>query len=98
MQSRDSYIIGSKNSLFNLNLKEVWNYRDLLQMLVKRDFVTFYKQTVLGSLWFVIQPLLTTVIYIVLFGNIAKISTEWAPQILFYLSGITIWNYFLKEV
>ncbi len=98
MQTEDSYIIDSKNSLFSVNLKEVWRYRDLLQMLVKRDFVTFYKQTILGPIWFVVQPMLTTLIYVILFGNIAKLSTDGAPQILFYLSGITIWNYFSESL
>jgi lipopolysaccharide transport system permease protein len=94
----ETYKIGSGKSLLELNLKEVWQYRDLLQMLVKRDFVTFYKQTILGPLWFIIQPLFTTVIYIILFGNIAKLSTDGIPQILFYLSGITIWNYFSESL
>jgi len=67
-------------------------------MLVKRDFITFYKQTILGPLWFVVQPLLTTAIYVVLFGNIAKLSTDGTPQILFYLSGITVWNYFSESL
>lgn len=67
-------------------------------MLVKRDFITFYKQTVLGPLWFIVQPLLTTGIYIILFGNIAKLSTDGMPQILFYLSGITVWNYFSESL
>lgn len=74
------YRIGSRNSLLSLHLGEVWRYRDLLQMLVRRDFITFYKQTILGPLWFVVQPLLTTLIYVVLFGNIAKISTDGAQQ------------------
>lgn len=93
-----TYFINSKQSVFSLNLKEVWEYRDLLYMLVKRDFVTFYKQTVLGPLWFIVQPLLTTLIYIILFGNIAKLSTDGMPQILFYLSGITVWNYFSESL
>lgn len=93
-----TYFINSKQSLFSLPLKEVWAYRDLLIMLVKRDFITFYKQTVLGPLWFIVQPLLTTVIYIILFGNIAKLSTDGMPQILFYLSGITVWNYFSESL
>ncbi|KMQ70414.1 ABC transporter permease [Chryseobacterium koreense] len=97
-QEQPTYYINSKQSLFSLNLKEVWAYRDLLYMLVKRDFVTFYKQTVLGPLWFIVQPLLTTVIYIILFGNIAKLSTDGLPQILFYLSGITVWNYFSESL
>lgn len=97
-EHQQTYLINSKQSLFSLNLKEVWDYRDLLFMLVKRDFVTFYKQTVLGPLWFIVQPLLTTVIYIILFGNIAKLSTDGLPQILFYLSGITVWNYFAESL
>lgn len=92
------YKIDSKVSVFSLNLREVWHYRDLLQMFVKRDFITFYKQTILGPLWFIVQPLLTTLIYIILFGNIAKLSTDGIPQVLFYLSGITIWNYFSESL
>ncbi len=97
-EKQPSYFINSKQSVFSLNLKEVWAYRDLLLMLVKRDFVTFYKQTILGPLWFIIQPLLTTGIYIILFGNIAKLSTDGIPQVLFYLSGITVWNYFSESL
>src|SRR5690606_21748204 len=69
-------------------------YRDLLFLFVKRDFVTFYKQTVLGPLWFIIQPLLTTITYVIIFGNVAKLSTDSAPKIAFYLAGVTIWSYF----
>ncbi len=87
-------IIEPKKSILSLNLKEVWQYRDLLLMFVKRDFVTFYKQTILGPIWFFAQPLLTTLTYMLIFGNIAKISTDGLPQILFYLSGVTAWNYF----
>lgn len=97
-ENQNIYQISSKQSVFDLNLREVWQYRDLLLMLVKRDFITFYKQTILGPLWFVVQPLLTTAIYVVLFGNIAKLSTDGTPQILFYLSGITIWNYFSESL
>ena len=97
-EKQPSYFINSKQSVFSLNLKEVWAYRDLLLMLVKRDFITFYKQTVLGPLWFVVQPLLTTAIYMVIFGNIAKLSTDGVPQVLFYMSGITIWNYFSESL
>ena len=93
-----TYYINSKQSVFSLNLHEVWEYRDLLLMLMKRDFITFYKQTILGPLWFIVQPLLTTLIYVVLFGNIAKLSTDGMPQVLFYLSGITIWNYFSESL
>ncbi len=90
--------IKSQNTLFSINFKEVWHYRDLLFMLVKRDYVTFYKQTILGPIWFFIQPLMTTVVYLVLFGQIAKLSTDGAPQIAFYLAGITIWNYFSEAL
>ena len=90
--------IKSQNTLFSINFKEVWHYRDLLLMLVKRDYVTFYKQTILGPIWFFIQPLMTTVVYLVLFGQIAKLSTDGAPQIAFYLAGITIWNYFSEAL
>ncbi len=87
-------VIEPKKSILSLNLGEVWQYRDLLLMFVKRDFVTFYKQTILGPIWFFAQPLLTTLTYMLIFGNIAKISTDGLPQILFYLSGVTAWNYF----
>ena len=90
--------IKSKNSLFSINVNEIWQYRDLLLMLVKRDFITFYKQTILGPIWFFIQPLMTSLTYLVLFGKIAKLSTDGAPQIVFYLAGITIWNYFSEAL
>lgn len=82
------------NNILDLKLKDVWHYRDLLFLLVRRDFVSFYKQTILGPLWFFIQPLFTTVIYTFVFGNLANISTDELPQPLFYLAGITAWNYF----
>ncbi len=90
--------IKSEESLFTVNLKEVWQYRDLLLMLVKRDYLTFYKQTILGPLWFFIQPMLTTVVYVFLFGRLAGLSTDGTPQIAFYLAGITIWNYFSESL
>lgn len=80
--------------ILDINLKDVWRYRDLLWMFVKRDFTAQYKQTILGPLWHFIQPLFTTVVYLVVFTNIAKISTDGVPPVLFYMSGITIWNYF----
>lgn len=86
--------IKAKTSLLSINFKELWNYRDLLLMLVKKEYVTFYKQTILGPLWFFLQPILTTGMYVLLFGKIAQLSTGGAPQIAFYLAGITIWNYF----
>jgi lipopolysaccharide transport system permease protein len=90
--------IKSQESLFSIDLKEVWQYRDLLLMLVKKDYVTFYKQTILGPIWFFVQPVLTTIIYVLLFGQIAKLSTNGSPQIAFYLAGITIWNYFSEAL
>lgn len=89
-----SQTIGAKHSLLSLNLKEVWQYRDLVYMLVKRDFVTSFKQTILGPLWFFINPIFTTVMYVIVFGNIANLSTDGAPQLAFYLAGVTLWNYF----
>ncbi|WP_299060582.1 ABC transporter permease [uncultured Polaribacter sp.] len=86
--------ITPKNNLFDLNLKEVWQYRDLLVLFVKRDVVTLYKQTVLGPLWYLIQPLLTSVIYTVIFNNVAGIETPGMPSFLFNLAGVTSWNYF----
>lgn len=90
--------IKSEDSIFSVDVKEVWRYRDLLWMLVKRDYVTFYKQTILGPIWFFVQPMLTTIIYVILFGQIAKLSTDGSPQIVFYLAGITIWNYFSETL
>ncbi|MCX6238348.1 MAG: ABC transporter permease [Bacteroidia bacterium] len=87
-------VIEGSSSLFDLKFKDIWRYRDLLVMFVKRDFVSFYKQTILGPLWFFIQPLFTTIIYTFVFGSLAAISTDGLPQPLFYLAGITAWNYF----
>ncbi|SFI24130.1 ABC transporter permease [Halpernia frigidisoli] len=86
--------IESSHSLFKLNLKEVWDYKDLVYMFVKRDFVSSFKQTILGPIWFFINPVFTTVMYLLVFGKIANISTDGAPKILFYLAGVTLWNYF----
>ena len=80
--------------LFDLHLKDLWNYRDLLWLMVRRDFVSFYKQTVFGPLWFFIQPIITTFIFTIIFGRLARISTEGAPPVLFYLSATVAWNYF----
>lgn len=90
-------LIKPQNSLFNLKLKETWRYRDLLGMFVKRDIVTIYKQTILGPLWFLIQPLLTTLVFTVIFGSVAKIPTDGLPPILFYLAGVTAWNFFAES-
>ncbi len=86
--------ITPKNSLLSLNLKEVFQYKDLLFLFVKRDVVTVYKQTILGPLWYLIQPLFTSVIFTLIFNNVANISTGSVPPFLFNLAGITIWNYF----
>lgn len=87
-------IIRPKRHAFDINFKEIWDYRDLLTMFVKRDIVTVYKQTVLGPIWFVVQPILTVAIYVLVFGNIAKLPTDGVPMILFYLAGVVMWNYF----
>lgn len=87
-------IIQPQESIFHLHLADVWRYRDLLVMFVKRDFVSFYKQTILGPLWFFIQPLFMTIVFTFVFGNLAGIPTDGLPQPLFYLAGITSWNYF----
>src|SRR5882762_4623925 len=87
-------VIKAEDSLFDLKLKEVWRYRDLLVLLVRRDFVSFYKQTILGPFWFFIQPLFTTLTYTFIFGNLANIKTGGAPKVLFYMAGVTAWNYF----
>lgn len=93
-QENWSNIISSRSTFSFSSLKDVWQYRDLLWMFVKRDIVTNYKQTILGPLWFFIQPLLTTAMLVLVFGKIAKLSPNDTPQILFYLSGVTAWNYF----
>jgi lipopolysaccharide transport system permease protein len=87
-------VIKGHSSLFDLKFNDLWRYRDLLVMFVKRDFVSFYKQTILGPLWFFIQPIFTTIVFTFVFGNLAGISTDGIPQQLFYLAGITSWNYF----
>ena len=86
--------ITPKKRLLDINLRDLWRYRDLYAMYVKRDIITQYKQTILGPLWFVIQPMLTTIMYMFVFGGLAGISTDGVPQPLFYLAGITLWNYF----
>lgn len=93
-QSDWDLVIKGHSSLFDLKFNDLWRYRDLLVMFVKRDFVSFYKQTVLGPLWFFIQPIFTTIVFTFVFGNLAGISTDGLPQQLFYLAGITSWNYF----
>ncbi len=86
--------IEPKKSLFDINLKELWAYRDLIALFVRRDFVALYKQTILGPLWFIIQPLLSTAMFTIVFAKIAQFSTANLPPIVFYLSGTVAWNYF----
>ena len=86
--------ISAKHSLFDLKLKEFWQYRDLVWLFTRRSFMVSYMQTILGPLWLFINPLLTSITYVVLFGNIAKLSTDGVPQLLFYLSGNAVWTFF----
>ena len=86
--------IDSKRGAFDFNAKEIWRYRDLLILFVKKDIVTVYKQTILGPIWFLLQPIFTTLIYMYIFGSIAKIDIGTVPGVLFYLGSVTIWNYF----
>lgn len=83
-----------KNGWFDINLKEVWQYRDLIWLFTKRSFILRYKQTILGPLWVVLQPLMTTLIFSLVFGGIAGISTDGAPQVLFYMGGNAVWSFF----
>ncbi len=87
-------IIQPQRNVFNLHLIELWRYRDLVSLFVKRDFISVYKQTILGPIWYLIQPLLTTITFTVIFGNIAKLPTDGLPQFLFYMSGSILWTYF----
>ncbi len=89
-----THVIRPKRHLFDVNLKEVWQYRDLLMLFVRRDFVAKYKQTILGPFWFVLNPLLSTLIYTVIFNRVANIPTDNIPPVLFYLSGLVAWQYF----
>ena len=95
LQAPSNYeiVIHPTRGWFHLNLAEIWQYRDLLLLLVHRDFVAKYKQTILGPAWFVLQPLLTTVVFSIIFGEIAKIPTDGLPPILFYLTGLLVWGY-----
>jgi len=93
-QQKWTETIDDTHSLFDLKLKEVWKYKDLVYMFVKRDFVSSFKQTILGPIWFFINPIFTTITYLIIFGKFAKLPTDGAPGILFYLAGVTLWNYF----
>jgi lipopolysaccharide transport system permease protein len=87
-------IVKPQNNWYDIDLASIWRYRDLLMLLVRRDFVSVYKQTILGPIWFFIQPIITTLTFTVIFGNLAKISTDGIPSVVFYLAGITLWSYF----
>lgn len=88
------FVITPKRSLFELNFLEIWRYRDLLVLFVKRDVITIYKQTILGPLWYLIQPIFTAIVFTIIFNNVANIETGGVPPFLFNLAGITTWNYF----
>ena len=98
MSKQWTAVITPKRKMFDLNLREVWKYRDLVMLFVRRDFKTRYKQTVLGPLWFVIQPLMASGIHTIVFGNIAGLSTDGAPQFLFYMLGSVVWGLFASGV
>lgn len=87
-------IITPRKKWYDLQLREVWRYRDLIALFVRRDFVSRFKQTILGPLWFIIQPLFTSIVFTVIFGQIARLPTDGLPQILFYMSGTVVWHYF----
>jgi lipopolysaccharide transport system permease protein len=92
------YEIKPKGKLIDLNLKEIWNYRDLMILFVKRDIVTVYKQTILGPLWFIIQPLFTSVVFTLIFNEVAGIDNGAIPNFLFNLTGLTLWSYFKESL
>lgn len=94
MEQSYQTVLKSKNGWFDLNFKELYRYRDLIMLFVKRDFISLYKQTILGPAWAIIQPLLTTVVYTLIFGNIAGLAAEGTPTFLFYMSGTILWTYF----
>jgi len=91
-------IIRPPSGWFNIDIKRIWHYRDLIKLFVYRDFVIYYKQTILGPLWWIIQPLFTAGLFTLIFGKIAKISTDGIPHILFYMSGVIVWNYFVGSL
>jgi lipopolysaccharide transport system permease protein len=93
-----SFTITPHKGFFDFKLNEIWYYRDLFVLFIKRDITVTYKQTILGPLWFIIQPLLTTLMFLLVFGRIAGIPTDGVPPILFYLGGITMWNYFSESL
>jgi lipopolysaccharide transport system permease protein len=92
------FSITSSRGYLDLDFKELWRYRDLLVMFVKKDIITVYKQTILGPIWFLLQPIFTTMIYVVIFGQFARISTDSIPPVLFYMGSVTLWNYFSETL
>ena len=94
MEKKKITTIKPKTGWLDINLKEIWQYKDLIKMFVKRNFTTMYKQTILGPLWFIINPIMTTLVFTLVFGNIAGLSTDGTPAFLFYLAGNTVWSYF----
>jgi lipopolysaccharide transport system permease protein len=97
-QEKWDLVLQPRTRWFDLHLRDLWRYKDLIFLFVKRDFVTFYKQTVLGPLWYLLQPLLTTLVFTVVFGKFGKIPTDGIPRFIFYLSGTVAWNYFANCV
>jgi lipopolysaccharide transport system permease protein len=93
-QENWSLVIRPQRAWWDLRFGDLWRYRDLVWLFVWRDFVAYYKQTILGPLWYLIQPIMTTVVFTIIFGNIAKLSTDGLPPFLFYLAGNTVWTYF----
>lgn len=93
-QNNWTMIISPRNRWLDINLEELWHYRDLILLFVRRDFVALYKQTILGPIWFLLQPLFSTIVFTIIFGKIANIPTDGVPPPLFYMSGIVVWNYF----
>lgn len=91
-------VIKPNSGLFEINIYELWAYRDLLVLLVRRDVVATYKQTILGPIWFFLQPILTTLMFVVVFGRVAQLAPKGVPMILFYMAGITLWNYFSESL
>lgn len=91
-------VIKPRTNLFDLRLRELWRYRDLVVMFVRRDFVSNYKQTILGPLWFFLQPLITTIMFVFVFGKIAGFAPSGIPMLAFYMAGVTVWNYFSENL
>ena len=89
-------VVSSKNQWLKFDFKKIWNYKDLIFLFVKRDFISLYKQTILGPIWFVAEPLITTIVFTFIFGIMANLDTSSIPKPLFYLAGITLWNYFAE--